>query len=69
MKEKVTGSEPISTTDKPNSPVEETNEREYKTCVWNGHEYSPGAYLCRGNTKMVCLPNGHWIGIVVVNCI
>ena len=70
MEEKITGSEPIGTTDKPNSLVEETDEREYKTCIWNGHEYSPGSYVCRGpRLKMICQPNGHWIGIHVINCI
>ncbi len=66
--EKRVGSASIGTTDKPNSPVEETDETKYQTCVWNGHIYSPGSYVCRGNTKMICQPNGTWLGIVVPKC-
>ena len=68
MNERLPGSEPIGATDEPNSPVDETDEGAYATCIWNGHEYSPGAYVCRGNTKMVCNPNGHWVAIIVVKC-
>lgn len=70
MNEKPKGSEPIGTTNKPNSSVVETNERDYQTCIWNGHEYSPGAYVCRGNNKkLICQPNGSWIEFTVVKCI
>ncbi len=29
-------------------------------CVWDGHQYSPGARLCQGNGFVTCKANGHW---------
>jgi hypothetical protein len=67
--EKITGSEPIGQTDEANSQVEDTDEATYVNCIWNGHVYSPGAYICRGpRIKMVCQPTGQWMQLHVVKC-
>ncbi len=37
-------------------------------CVWNGHKYSPGAIVCRGNGYITCRSNGAWSGKVIGKC-
>jgi len=29
-------------------------------CIWGGAQYSPGAWICWGGSKMVCQQNGTW---------
>ena len=37
-------------------------------CVWDGHQYSPGARLCQGNGYISCRADGRWSAKVIGPC-
>lgn len=58
-------SEPLGTTDQPDSPIVEHDVEAAKTtfCYWKGSAYSVGSINCLNGQLYYCHPQGQWVGL------
>lgn len=63
-------SEPIGSTDQPDSPVSDDKEGSVQsdlasgaTCYYNGRQYRQGAQICRAGEVHECNRRGEWTNL------